>query len=210
MPSVSSSGRGDKGLTPSDLPHGIQLDSQRGRFLRLEAIAPQGRSGRDSIPAQDCLAKQYSDFGLLLCISPAAEKTNTEEAMLTGLLHVLGKLYIVMRARELNVDSDEDVTAIFSDWHAAIAQAIAENWGLPEPLQQALAQQDELESSCKGAVCQTDILQAARIMTAAKAVDRELTQFPVMQRLNLDADALDEFTAKNSEELRRVRSSLAG
>ncbi len=138
------------------------------------------------------------------------KQTNTEEAMLTGLLHVLGKLYIVMRAKELNVNADADVTAIVDDWHATIAQAIAENWGLPEPLQQALAQQDDLEGCQEGAVNQTDILQAARIMTGAEAVDGQLAEFPVMQRLNLDAEKLEEFAASNEAELSRVRGSLAG
>jgi len=135
---------------------------------------------------------------------------NTDEALLAGLLHVLGRLYIVMRAQELSVEDDADVNAIVSDWHATIAQAIAENWGLPESLQEALAHQNEFDTACAGPLSQTDLLQAARLLATADPIDAELLQFPVMPRLNLDAATLDEFTAQHGDALQRIRDSLTG
>jgi HD-like signal output (HDOD) protein len=135
---------------------------------------------------------------------------NTDEAMLTGLLHVLGRLYIVMRAQELNVEDDSDVNLIVNDWHTTIAQAIAENWGLPKSLREALAHQNEFTSVCTGPLSQTDILRSARLLATSDNIDAELLQFPVMQRMNLDAEALEGFTETHADELQRIRHSLAG
>ena len=135
-------------------------------------------------------------------------KTNPDQAMLAGLLHVLGKLYIVMRARDLQVRDDESVRAIVKDWHATIAQAITENWGLPETLQQAVAHQDEFHEPQTGEVSHIDVLQAARILTNAQQIDHLLACYPVTARVGLTEERLEGFVDAHGEEIQRVKQSL--
>ena len=135
-------------------------------------------------------------------------KVNPDQAMLAGLLHVLGKLYIVMRANDLEVHDDNCIQDIVKDWHATIAQAITENWGLPEVLQQAVAHQDELMEPQEGSLSQIDVLQAAKILARAEQIDHMLACYPVAARIGLSEDHLDNFSQNHAEEVQRVRESL--
>ena len=76
-------------------------------------------------------------------------KGDPDAALLAGLLHNIGKLYLYVR---LDTGADEagnlpaSITALTA-WHARIGSAIARNWQMPEALCQAIADQDLLDSS---------------------------------------------------------------
>ncbi len=72
-------------------------------------------------------------------------KVSADEALLTGLLHVLGHLYVFMRAQDEVDLSPEELDSISEDWHTAIAKAIAETWGLSEGLATAMEQQEDYD-----------------------------------------------------------------
>jgi HD-like signal output (HDOD) protein len=69
-----------------------------------------------------------------------------EEAMLAGLLHGIGALYILMHTQRVDpqLREDPDFAGIVSDWHPAIGKAILDGWELPGLLGQAVARQDDL------------------------------------------------------------------
>ena len=65
-------------------------------------------------------------------------RLNPDQALLTGLLHVLGRLYIIMRSKDAAELSDSEMSDVVDGWHATIGKAILESWGLPEALQHAV------------------------------------------------------------------------
>lgn len=75
---------------------------------------------------------------LCYVIAKHYSRVNADQAMLTGLLHGLGRLYIVMRAEELTDVSTVNIREVAAGWQAVIGKAILESWGLPEPLQHAV------------------------------------------------------------------------
>ena len=101
---------------------------------------------------------------------------NADEALLTGLLHGLGRLYVVMRAEDRTDVSAEDISEIANSWQATIGRAILQSWGLPEPLQHAVEHQDDHDLSpidaaqntgpgvAAGAVSLTNVLIASKIL----------------------------------------------
>lgn len=138
-------------------------------------------------------------------------RVNPDQALLTGLLHVLGRLYIIMRAQDMTDLGDEDLGAVVSDWHAAIGKAILESWGLPDALQAAVEHQDEFAASFEGPVTLTDILISAKVLAhcANNGEPVDTGNFPALHRLGVAAGekvlgVMDEYV----EEIQAVRSSL--
>src|SRR5690606_10879211 len=74
-------------------------------------------------------------------------RVNADQALLAGLLHGLGRLYVVMRAEEMAETATIDIREVAASWQATIGKAILESWGLPEPLQHAVEHQDDHEQS---------------------------------------------------------------
>lgn len=72
-----------------------------------------------------------------------------DAALLAGLLHNIGKLYLYVRLASRADDAGNmpaSITALTA-CHARIGSAIARNWQMPEALCQAIADQDLLDSS---------------------------------------------------------------
>jgi HD-like signal output (HDOD) protein len=71
-------------------------------------------------------------------------RVNPDEAMLTGMMHGIGKLYILTRATshpELFA-SEAVLNDIINDWYPSIGKAILENWKFSEAMARAVGQED--------------------------------------------------------------------
>jgi HD-like signal output (HDOD) protein len=139
-------------------------------------------------------------------IAKRCTRLNPDQALLTGLLHVLGRLYIIMRSKDAAELSDAEMRDVIDGWHASIGKAILESWGLPEALQNAVEHQDEYEADFEGDVAFADVLVAAKLLAKGET---DGARFPALRRVGVAAGAretpvMEEF----AEELASVRGSL--
>lgn len=74
-------------------------------------------------------------------------KVSPDEAFLTGLLHGIGRLYIMVRAvgHAAQFGTDQTLLELVADWHASIGKAVLENWGFAEQMCNAVGDQDDHE-----------------------------------------------------------------
>jgi HD-like signal output (HDOD) protein len=93
---------------------------------------------------------------------------NPDEAFLTGLLHGIGRLYIMVRAASDlgKAGCDRSLLDLIHGWHPAIGQVVLENWGFPKTMAAAVGQQHNHGYTSKVAD-QTDVLIAALVLAAA-------------------------------------------
>src|SRR5580700_584577 len=75
---------------------------------------------------------------LAYVLARTCTKVNADEALLTGMMHGIGKLYVLTRATEhpemfLTGRTLDD---IIGQWHASIGKAILENWEFSESMAQ--------------------------------------------------------------------------
>ena len=151
---------------------------------------------------EDSLAASAACF----VIAKRFTRLNPDQALLTGLLHVLGRLYIIMRSKDSPELSDRDMREVIDGWHASIGKAILESWGLPEELQHALEYQDELEREQEGHVSMTDVLIAAKLLAKGET---DGARYPALRRLGVAVQDGALPMAQYEEELRSVRVSLS-
>jgi HD-like signal output (HDOD) protein len=96
-------------------------------------------------------------------------KINPEEAFLTGLLHGMGRLYIMVRAvGKLGALRDpKSFMDIVTEWHASIGKAVLENWGFAEEIVVAVGDQQERDRKHRGDADLSDILIAGVVLGKA-------------------------------------------
>ena len=118
-------------------------------------------------------------------------KVNPDEALLTGMMHAIGKLYILTRATDQPglFGSEAQLNEIMNDWHAPIGKAILENWEFPEVMAQAVGDQDSSRED-DGAADLADVV-AVSILIASYGTDIAgleiaLHEHPGAKRLGLD------------------------
>jgi HD-like signal output (HDOD) protein len=111
------------------------------------------------------------------CISVAAvsqevarrTKVSPDEAFLTGLLHGIGRLYIMVRAvaHAGKLGSDQAFLDLVTDWHPSIGKAVLENWGFAEEMCNAVGDQNDYERRWVHDGELSDILTVSVVLAAA-------------------------------------------
>ena len=146
-------------------------------------------------------------------IASRATKINADECMLAGLLHNVGKIYILARAnRHNNLFKDPSaVQQVIRDWHANVGKAIVENWGFPEHISEAIGEHENIDRGASAPdVC--DVLTVAVMMSTfmGHEADLELNMQGVKAfwRLGLDNDKCVHVMRDCAEEIAALRTAL--
>lgn len=143
-----------------------------------------------------------------------ASGINSDEAMLTGLIHNVGKIYILARARkhkELFADP-EAMGSIMRDWQANVGKAIIENWGFSQHIAEAVGEHEDVERTT-GYADLTDVLTIAVLASTyfgQEDIDLELNMQGVraFSRLGLDNEKFAQVMRDCVEEINALRSAL--
>jgi putative nucleotidyltransferase with HDIG domain len=140
-------------------------------------------------------------------------QVNADESMLAGLLHNVGKLYILARAnRHGGLFSEPPALArVMRDWHANVGKAIVENWGFPEHIAEAIGEHENIDRTV-GQADVTDVLTVA-VMSAGfmgHDVDFELNMQGVkaFRRLSLDNAKCEHIMNSCGDEIAALRTAL--
>jgi HD-like signal output (HDOD) protein len=132
-------------------------------------------------------------------------KVNPDEAMLTGMMHGIGKLYVLTRVIEHPelFASDTMLNQIIGEWHATIGKAILENWNFSESMAQAVGEQSDLARTHDGAPDLTDVIVVA-ILMASHAKD-----IPGLEVALSDLEAAKQLGLNEAKTLAVMRESAA-
>jgi HD-like signal output (HDOD) protein len=115
-------------------------------------------------------------FAYVLAKVCTRSRINPDEAMLTGMMHGIGKLYVITRSAahpELFANTAV-LDEILEQWHPSIGKAILENWEFSEPMAQAVGEQNELDRAEPEIADLSDVLAIAVLM--AQHGESELEQ----------------------------------
>ncbi len=139
---------------------------------------------------------------------------NPDEAMLAGMMHGIGKLYILTRVPEHPelFSSAAEFHEIVDAWHPQIGKAILENWGFSDDMVRAVADQGDLARDRDQIADLSDIIAVATLM-AAFVTDPDglriaLHGLPATVRLGLDAARIATVNQEFESEARELRDAL--
>lgn len=97
-------------------------------------------------------------------------KVSADEAFLTGLMHGIGRLYIMVRATGQLRDAPEaTLMDQITGWHPSIGKAVLENWGFSEKMCDAVGAQADQQRVVRGEADLTDVLIASICLSQALA-----------------------------------------
>ncbi|MEE4301946.1 MAG: HDOD domain-containing protein [Pseudomonadales bacterium] len=136
-----------------------------------------------------------------------------EEAMLAGLLHAVGQLYVYTRAAEHpELFSDrEAIDALVQDWHTGVARAIVEAWGFPESIARAVCEQETQERDRKSDPELGDLLFVAiAVATSEGDLTERLEGCDPLARMGLSLEELEAMLAEQASVIENMVSNLGG
>lgn len=143
-------------------------------------------------------------------------RVNADQALLAGLMHGMGRVYILTRAIN-HPDLFADAAAyqqIVRDWHASIAKAVLESWEIAPDIVEAVEQYEHLERNGSGEPDLTDVLTISNLLvsfhTDPEALELHLKETTATQRLGLTKETCQKLLQETADELGSLRRALAG
>jgi HD-like signal output (HDOD) protein len=141
-------------------------------------------------------------------------KVNPDTAMLAGLLHGIGKLYILTRSSKhpkLFADAVA-YSQIVRDWHSPVAKALLENWDMAEEIVAAVSDYEDLERSHSGPVDLTDVLTVGNLLAAFKehpeSIEINMHDVAACKHMNIDRAAYENLIDESEHEIDALRQAL--
>lgn len=141
-----------------------------------------------------------------------------DEALLTGLLHDVGRLYILCHASRYPALMSDPGTyrQIADQWSPEIGKAILENWDMPDAMAAAVQGQDNLDRDPRKAPDLTDVLIVGKRLADRLELPEELSagalegfeDLASLKRLRLVPAALDRLAASSRLEIDSLHAAL--
>jgi putative nucleotidyltransferase with HDIG domain len=177
--------------------------------------APAGSSLREHLDSTRKHSTKVSALSYILA-KKVKNSGNPDEAMLAGLMHDIGKFYILTRADDFpelfaNVAALEDLVNV---WHTGVGRAIVEAWGFPEQIADAVDEHELVDRDKFGQADIADIVIVANLLAKAdeeQATEKpELDQIPSLSRMKIDGETVWSLLQESDEEIRSMTQAFTG
>jgi len=137
-----------------------------------------------------------------------------DAAMLAGLVHDIGKFYILTRIVDHPVlfEDPQTMIAILHEWHPGVGRAILETWGFPEVIAMAADEHEWLDRDDHEDVNITDIIIVANQLAHLDSNDTEarkaLLQLPSSGKVGIGPVDLTVILEESGEEIGSITAAL--
>ena len=151
-----------------------------------------------------------------LCYVVAREhsKVNPDTALLTGMLHGVGRLCIMTRAvRHPTLFANPSTYHLIErDWHLSIAVELLTNWSVSPDIVGAVRDSEDYAREPRGPASLTDVLMAANMIAVyagqPEFLEARLQSVKAIAQLGLTRAICDHLTQQSAQEIAALREAL--
>ena len=141
---------------------------------------------------------------------------NGDTALLAGLMHNVGRIYILTRASKHPTLAADPLTfnSIVRDWHTNVAKALLENWRVADEVVEAVAGHEDMDREQRGPVTLTDVLSLATLVERSRNGSEmnapNDTLLKGLRRLQLGLRDCHTVIDESAEEIAALKAALGG
>ncbi len=165
-------------------------------------------------PLDDLWRRSASVAAMSHAVARRYSKVNPDTALLGGLLHGIGQLYILTRsAQHPGLFANQAAySSIVRDWHSAIAKALLENWEMADEVVEAVSNYEDLERENSGPVDLTDVITVGYLLAAFKdhpeTIELNMHDVAACKRMQIDRAAYEQLIDESEHEIDALRAAL--
>ena len=165
-------------------------------------------------PLDDLWKSSAAVAAMSHAVAKRYSKVNPDTGMLAGLLHGIGKLYILTRSsKHPGLFADQAAyNQIVRDWHSPVAKALLENWDMAEEIVNAVSDYEDMERAHSGPVDLTDVLTVGNLLAAFKehpeSLEINMHDVAACKRMNIDRASYEKLIDESETEIDALRQAL--
>jgi HD-like signal output (HDOD) protein len=166
------------------------------------------------VPLNELWRRTAAVASMSYVVAKRLSDVNPDTALLAGLLHSIGRLYILTRAsRHPALFSDlPSYHAILRDWSAPVSKALLESWGMPDEIVTAVSEFETLDREHHGRADLTDVLTLGSLLALYKnspdSIELNLQGVSACERLKMDSEGFRRMIDESESEIAAIRQAL--
>lgn len=167
-------------------------------------------------PLSELWERSVKVAAMSFVVARSWSRVNPDTALLAGLMHGMGRVYILTRAvKHPELFADAAVyQQIVHDWHTAVAKAVLESWEIGPEIIEAVENYTDLDRNDPEEADLTDVLTAADLLVSfqddAPALEAHMREVRAAQRLGLDVPTCQKVLEETAGELASLQAALGG
>jgi HD-like signal output (HDOD) protein len=208
------------GQSITDLRHALtRLGNQLTRCTAVSFSLQQMELGAGQTDIQPRIRELWRQGTLVAAIAYAlARETRAaipDEALMAGLMHNIGRLYVAVNAPNRAIGAHQDRTweQVVEEWHSRIASSILKYWKFPPAIVAAVADQGAPNREPGNEDALTDLVIAAIALQPCvfnrDLLDDTVTAGAPFQRLGLGSTECRHLLVIAADQIKALRSALA-
>jgi HD-like signal output (HDOD) protein len=165
-------------------------------------------------PLNDLWELSVNVASLAFVAARSWSRVSPDRALLAGLMHAMGRIYILSRSVEHpGLFSDmEAYHQIERDWHATIAKIVLESWDISPDIVEAVEQFERPGRKGGGDPDLTDVLAVAHMLAslqdAPEAMEAQLAEASASRRLGITPESVNKVLQETASELASLHTAL--
>jgi HD-like signal output (HDOD) protein len=165
-------------------------------------------------PLDDLWKSSAAVAAMTHAVAKRYSRINPDTGMLAGLVHGIGKLYILTRSTQHPALFADQTTynQIVRDWHSPVAKALLENWDMAEEIVSAVSDYEDMARAHSGPVDLTDVLTVGNLLAAFKehpeSLEINMHDVAACKRMNIDRASYEKLIDESEHEIDALRQAL--
>ncbi|MES2071876.1 MAG: HDOD domain-containing protein [Pseudomonadota bacterium] len=185
-------------------------------FVGMRQLAEQQAIGQVSQHMEGLWTRSVRVAALSYVLAKDLTRLSPDKAMLAGLLHDIGKFYILNRARQYQnlFVTEHTIWEVVDQWHANIGAAILENWEIDEDIRAAVMDHRVAKLPVNVRPCLTDVIATADFLdhhfvaNTVHEINWDALPAP-LRNLHLNREKLDKLREETRGELSQILKAIA-
>ena len=182
----------------------------------MKQLKDHQASGQTSERMEGLWTRSMRVAALSFVLARNLTKLSPDKAMIAGLLHDVGKFYILNRAclyQDL-FTSEQTLWDLVDQWHVDIGAAILDSWEISDDIRAAVMDHKSLDIPVSNRATLTDVVAAANFLDAhfvAQSIENLdwSTRPTPLKNLHLDAERTSTLMQETTQELTAIMQVLS-
>lgn len=181
--------------------------------MALKQLHGSDKKGRSAAHLRRIWARGMKLSSMAHAVAGQRRHFNQETAHLCGLMHEVGKLYILTKAEDFPelLGNVQSLQQVLEEWNPQVSKSIIESWGFPDEVAESADPATYVDNSADSTATFADVMFVSKLLVDGN--DAKLSavfeESPSCRRLGIDEEAAAQIMLAYRDKLKSMQQLLA-
>ncbi len=191
---------------------GFEVVRSTAMSMAMRQLHSSDKKGRSAAHIRRIWARGMKLSSMAHAVAGQRSYLNQETAYLCGLMHEVGKLYILTKAEDFPelLGDGESLQQVLEEWNPQVSKSIIESWGFPDEVAESADPASYVDNVADSTAILADVMFVSKLLVDGNEakLSAVFKDSPSCRRLGVDEQAAAQIMLAYREKLRSMQQLL--